>query len=254
MRVLVTGSSRGLGKAIATTFIAADHDVVIHGTTALSPMTLGEFDGTMANLTAHLGAATYIVGDLSIPNNPFITDLLPFDIVINCAGGDIGRRGVIGDHAGKPHNNNPVDIVQGDVMSLFERNFLTTYNVCRSVVPSMITRRSGSIINIGSMNVNLSLPESSIYSAMKAAVHHYTRTLATYLRPYGVRVNCVAPGGTLTPRFLASRLPPANLLQQDDSFVRYAQPTEVAQAVYDVAVGLPFTTGQIIYVDGGMSA
>jgi NAD(P)-dependent dehydrogenase (short-subunit alcohol dehydrogenase family) len=76
--------------------------------------------------------------------------------------------------------------------------------VCREVVPEMIERRSGRIVNIGSVAGLDGRAEGAMYATAKAAVHEYTRCLAVQLRPYNVPVNCVAPGGTLTARFVAT--------------------------------------------------
>jgi len=246
---LITGSSRGIGKAIARRFIYGGQEVVIHGTRMDSPRLLGEHDGDMESLARDLGASWFI-GDLGHPGA--VPEKLgrKTDILICCAGGDIGHEGVYGEMAGRPRNNDPLHIAPADTETLVRRNILTTVYTCQAVVPHMLTRMYGTVILIGSMNVALKLPEGSIYSACKAAVHHYTRTLAEHCRPYNVQVNCLAPGSTVTARFKASRTWDGNRVGR--GLHDYALPEEIAIACWHLA-HMPHTTGQIVYVDGGQA-
>ncbi|MFQ3621421.1 MAG: SDR family oxidoreductase, partial [Spirochaetales bacterium] len=96
------------------------------------------------------------------------------------------------------------------------------------------------------------LPESVIYATAKAAVHEYTRCLAVMLRPYGIRVNAVAPGDTVTERFKASRPLEEKRLQTSGSLERYGWPEEIAATVeFLVSDASSYITGQVIRVDGG---
>ncbi|MDP8922535.1 MAG: SDR family oxidoreductase, partial [Chloroflexota bacterium] len=94
--------------------------------------------------------------------------------------------------------------------------------------------------------------EGAIYATAKAAVHEYTRCLAAQLRPYNIPVNAIAPGGTLTPRFLATRQADQAKLAAVDTLDRYADPEETARAVaFLVSDPGPFVSGQVLRVDGG---
>ena len=79
---------------------------------------------------------------------------------------------------------------------------MTCIFACREVAPGMIARKRGWIVNVGSIAGLAGRPESAIYATAKAAVHEYTRCLAALLRPHGIYANAVAPGNTLSERFL----------------------------------------------------
>jgi NAD(P)-dependent dehydrogenase (short-subunit alcohol dehydrogenase family) len=93
-----------------------------------------------------------------------------------------------------------------------------------------------------------------VYSTLKAAVVHYTRCLALEMRPFGVRVNAVSPGPTKTARFQATRLIDPDMMETDDSLIRYADPDEIADAVGFLAgPQAKFVHGQVLRVDGGLT-
>ena len=126
------------------------------------------------------------------------------DILVNNAGGDIGTAGATGPGGGKPPNNDGVFVALEDVRAVIDRNLLSCIYVCREVAPEMIARRAGRIVTLGSVAGLNGRAEGVMYATAKAAVHEYTRCLAAQLRPYNVTVNCVAPGGTMTARFVAT--------------------------------------------------
>jgi 3-oxoacyl-[acyl-carrier protein] reductase len=174
------------------------------------------------------------------------------DILVNCAGGDIGAQGVTGANAGKPKGNDAVHISAQDIQVVLGRNLMTCILACRAVVPEMMDRKSGWIVNIGSIAGLTGNESEAIYSTAKAAVHEYSRCLAALLRPYNVYVNVVAPGPTVTPRFLASRPIDDSLKETGGTLDRYGWPIEVAKAVAFFATSdSSFVSGQVLRVDGG---
>ena len=90
------------------------------------------------------------------------------DILVNCAGGDIGAQGTMGSNAGKPTGNDPLNISLEDIRTVLDRNLLTCILVCREVAPEMMERNSGRIINIGSIAGLAGRMNSAIYSTAKA--------------------------------------------------------------------------------------
>ena len=83
-----------------------------------------------------------------------------------------------------------------DVRALLDRNLIGTMLLCRAVVPGMLARRAGSVVNIASAAAHFGVSPEVVYSTIKAAIVHYTRCLAVETREHNVRVNCVSPGAT----------------------------------------------------------
>ena len=259
----ITGSSRGIGKGIAEHLASLGAAVAIHGTSRSSPKMLNEGESLEVSakaLSETYGVKTAIVhGDLSDEGvvkesaERIREELGPIDILVNCAGGDIGTRGVTGPMAGKPEHNDLVFISIEDLHKVFDRNIMTCILCCREVALEMMKRKSGKIVNIGSIAGLIGRETGGIYGTAKAAVHHYTRCLANQLRPYDISVNVIAPGPIATPRFLASRETDESMMVKDGTKERYGWPIEIARAVEFLATDASdYITGQVLRVDGGM--
>ncbi len=258
----VTGSSRGLGRVIATHLGHLGASLVVHGTTPTSTRAFGE-GASLDAVTEEIKAATggdvlRVFGDLTDPAtvSRLVTEVnahyARVDILVNNAGGDIGAAGTGGPGGGKPIPNDAVEIPLEDVRAVLDRNLWSCILMCKAVAPGMMERRRGWIVNIGSVGGLAGRTEGAIYAAAKAAVHEYTRCLAHQLRPYNIPVNAIAPGGTLTPRFLATRQADQSKLDATDTLDRYADPEETSRAVaFLVSDPGPFVSGQVLRVDGG---
>lgn len=258
----VTGSSRGLGRVIATHLGALGASLVVHGTSPTSTRAFGEADSLQSvvdAIAAETGSEVLMVhGDLTDPATVerIIGEIQArfgrIDILVNNAGGDIGAGGTMSAGGGRPDPNDAVFVSLEDVRAVIERNLMSCILVCKAVAPAMMERRRGWIVNFGSIAGLSGRTEGAIYATAKAAVHQYTRALAAQLRSYNIPVNCIAPGGTITPRFLATRQASPDLLQATDTLERYGQPEEVARAVaFLVSDPGPFISGQVLRVDGG---
>lgn len=258
----VTGSSRGLGRVIATHLGQLGATIVVHGSTPTSTRAFGEGD-SLASVVDEIAEASgavvqMVYGDLTDPAavDRIVSEIIAkhgqIDILVNNAGGDIGVGGTMSPTGGKPDPNDGVFVPIEDVRAVIDRNLLSCILACKAVAPGMMERKRGWIVNFGSTGGLQGRADGVIYAAAKAAVHEYTRCLAAQLRPYNIPVNCIAPGGTITPRFLATRQADPARLEAVDTLERYAQPEETARAVaFLVSDPGPFISGQVIRVDGG---
>jgi NAD(P)-dependent dehydrogenase (short-subunit alcohol dehydrogenase family) len=168
------------------------------------------------------------------------------DILVNCAGGDIGATG------NKPVPNDCVDIPDEDLHVVMDRNLTSAMQMSRAVVHSMMDAGSGSIVNIASFAGMTPCASGSIYAVAKAGVIHWTRCLAAQLLPHGISVNCISPGETRTARFLATRYNSPEKLADTGRLTRLGEPDDVAKAVLFFASPLAdYISGQNLVVDGG---
>jgi 3-oxoacyl-[acyl-carrier protein] reductase len=253
---LVTGAGRGLGRAFAERLAALGCPVGVHGMREHGPAEYGE--GTTLSDTARAIGEAYRVrscralGDLTDGTEvervvaEVEAALGPIEILVHNAGGDIAAA------SGKPDPNDAVLIKETDVRAVLERNLLSTILTCQRVAGRMMARRRGRILTISSIAAFHGRAHGVIYAAAKAGVVHYTRCLATQLRPYEITVNSLAPGDTRTARFLGTRAVDPARMVEEGTLERIATIDEVARVVEFFAGPLgAFVSGQVLRVDGG---
>ncbi|HEV3116418.1 MAG TPA: SDR family oxidoreductase [Gemmataceae bacterium] len=258
----VTGSSRGLGRVIATRLCELGAVVAVHGTRLDSPKSFGEgqsMEQVARDIAAEARGATMpIWGDVT--DEAEVKRMAQeirgkfgrIDILVTNAGGDIGAGGTGVGRGGRPSPDECIGIPLADIRAVLDRNLLSCILCCREVAPEMMARKHGRIITIGSIAGTFGRDDGAIYSVAKAGVHEYTRCLAVQLRPYNIPVNCIAPGGTVTNRFLVIHDIEQEKLIEEGTLVRYGRSHEVAAAVAFLASeDGRFISGQVIRVDGG---
>ncbi len=254
----VTGSGRGLGSFMARRLAEMGAHVAVHD---LSPTesakygespTLDEMVKAIESYGVKSVGVTGNIGDrdaVAQMKKTIESKLGEVEILVNCAGGDIGATG------NKPKPNNALDISFEDIKVLTENNLIGTMLVCQAFVPPMVKKGAGSVINVASAAAHMGCSPEVVYSTLKAAVVHYTRCLAKELYHEGVRINAVSPGPSKTARFQATRIvDPEKMKSDKKSFERYAEPEEVADAVgFLASARSKFINGQVIRVDGGLT-
>jgi NAD(P)-dependent dehydrogenase (short-subunit alcohol dehydrogenase family) len=127
-----------------------------------------------------------------------------------------------------------------------------TFNCTRSILPVMIERRSGRIINISSVSGRYGMPGRAIYSAAKAGINMFTRALAFEVGQYGITVNSISPGATMTPRFKARSQEVHDAARRMIAIPRFGEPVDIASAVlFLLAEEASYITGAVLDIDGG---
>jgi ketoreductase RED2 len=233
---LVTGSSSGIGAAIATTFAALGAGVVINSS---SSVVEGE------QLAAELPDAIYLQADVS--------DSAHADHLVMAAVEHYGRLDIVVNNAGTtavvPHND--LEAASNDLWEgILRVNVLGTWNVIRSAAPSLQATGDGVILNITSLAGVRPVGSSIPYAVSKAALNHMTVLLANALGPE-IRVNAVAPGLIDTP--WTEEWDDVRTAVRDTAPLRRSgTPQDVADACVGL-IGARYATGQVLVVDGGIA-
>ena len=231
---LVTGGTAGIGLACARLLADAGATVLITGRNReRGEAAAAAIDGKVRFIQADMSDLTSIAA--LVEQNPRV------DILVNNAATFPGAMTV------------EQDVVSFE--STFDTNVRGTYFLVAGLVPGMLDRGYGSIINVTSMVASKGVPGASVYSASKAAVESLTRTWAAEFGPRGVRVNTVAPGPTNTEGVVAEWGDTNDELGRTLPLGRTAEPAEIAQAVLFLASGASsFVTGLTLHADGGGAA
>ena len=167
----------------------------------------------------------------------------PIDILVNNAGINLKKEFT--------------DVTDEDFLSVIHTNLLSVFAVSKAVVKNMKENNGGSIVNISSMASQYGIPKVIAYSASKGAIESMTRAMAVELAPFGIRVNCIAPG------FIKTKMSSAALDNDPERKNKVlgrtpmgflGEPSDIADAVYYFALSeSKYTTGTVLPVDGGNS-
>lgn len=234
-KVLVTGASRGIGRAIATAYAAAGYDVYmtcLHSEDVLRALA--------KELTEAYGvSASVFIGDMGEVS--FVEEVFrhipALDVLINNAG--ISYVGLLSDMS------------VSEWQRVMNTNLNAVFYTCRLAIPLMLSKKNGRIINISSVWGNVGASMEAAYSASKGGVNSLTKALAKELAPSNIQVNAIACGAIDTDMNKVFSDEDLQNLQAEIPADRLGTVAEVAGLALQLAEAPAYLTGQIITLDGG---
>jgi 3-oxoacyl-[acyl-carrier protein] reductase len=237
--VLVTGGSRGIGRAIVELFARDGADVTF-------------FYRGNATAAAEVVEAAAAEGGKVAAEQVDVTDSKAVATAVDALVEHRGRIDVLVNNAGVIRDNLLGLLEDNDVRAVLETNVGGVFNVTRAVVPHMIARRAGKIVNLGSVSGEKGGRGQTNYAASKGAINAFTKALAVELASRRITVNCVAPGVIETEMSQAVRDLAGDEVKGRILLRRFGQPQDVAYAVWFLASRFAdYVTGEILHVDGG---
>lgn len=237
--ILITGASRGIGRACALRFAHSGYHIFLNCRKSAEDlkevkMLIDAIPGASCEL---------VIGDIGNPDDvrqifqTIESTRKGVDVLINNAG--IAYMGLLSD------------MTDEEWMNIIQTNLSSVFYTSRAAIPYMVSKKKGHIINISSMWGTVGASCEAAYSAAKSGVHGLTRALAKELAPSNIQVNALACGVIDTSM--------NNLLSDEDKsalvdeipMCRFGTPDEVAELVWQTAHAPAYMTGQIIGIDGG---
>jgi 3-oxoacyl-[acyl-carrier protein] reductase len=234
--VIVTGGSRGIGRAIVELLAAEGANVSFFFR-----------DNTAAAAEVVAAAGARVTAE-----QMDIRDSAACAAAVERIAERCGRIDVLVNNAGLIRDNLLGLLEDDDIQAVLETNVGGTFNVTRAVVPHMIARRAGKIVNVSSVAGEKGGRGQTNYAASKGAINAFTRALAVELAPRRITVNCVAPGVIETEMSREIREAAAEEVKSRILLRRFGAPQDVAYAVWFLASRYAdYVTGQVLHVDGG---
>ncbi|MFV1963823.1 MAG: SDR family NAD(P)-dependent oxidoreductase [Pirellulaceae bacterium] len=241
--VIVSGGSRGIGRAIAQGFAERGAQVIVTGREA----------ETIQRTAREIAPA-------GNPVRPVVCDIAKLDHIESLVGtvmDECGHVDTLVNVAGVNRRKPAVDYTEEDYDFVMDVNLKGSFFLSQAVGRHMVEQGSGCQINVASINTDRPLKYVLPYAATKAGMNHMTRSLAMEWGPHGVRVNAIGPGFTVTA--LTRKLWEHDELRHwalaHTPQKRLGQPEDmVGAALFLASPASAFMTGQILYIDGGITA
>lgn len=237
--VVITGASRGIGRAIALRYAkAGNYNIVItcHNNSDL-------LDDVKETITALGCSCLTYTGTLADSDN--VKEL--YSLVLNT----FGNADILINNAGISYIGLLTDMSDADWNQVIGTNLNSAFYCCREFSRNMIHNHTGNIINISSVWGNTGASCEVAYSASKGAINSFTKALAKELAPSGIAVNAVACGLIDTDMNRCFDEEELNSLYEEIPYGRAGEPSEVADLVFSITSQSGYMTGQIITIDGG---
>lgn len=234
---LVTGSSRGIGRAIALRLAAEGYHIFLNCAHSLDAL-----EETMHEIEK-ISTCTLVPGDIGNPDT--------VREIFHTIAGICDHLDVLVNNAGIAHIGLLMDMSDGEWNNVLSSNLSSVFYCCRAAIPGMLSHGKGRIINISSMwGVNGASCEAA-YSASKAGVGGLTQALAKELARSGIQVNALACGVIDTEMNKQLDEEERESLAEDVPAGRFGTPEEVAEMVWNLVCAPDYLTGQIVTFDGG---
>lgn len=234
--VLITGGTRGIGKALVKTFSVAGYRVILNYIKS---------DDLAYQLKDEYNA---VLLKYDITNEADINKMCDF------IASEYGGIDVLINNAGVSLIKMLQDTESEDYDFIFNTNMKSVYMLTKKTVPYMINKKYGKIINISSMWGIRGASCETVYSASKAAIIGFTKALSKELGPSNINVNCIAPGVILTDMNKGLDKETLDGLKEETPLERLGTPSDIAKtALFLASDDSSFITGQVICVDGGLT-
>jgi 3-oxoacyl-[acyl-carrier protein] reductase len=237
-RAIVTGAGRGIGAGIARAFAAEGAAV------AVIDLDEAAAEAVAAEIGAGGGTAVAIAADVSAED--------AVAAMVDEAAGRLEDIDILVNNAGFGRHAEVVDMTLAQWEEVLTGNLTPVFLCSRAVLPRMIARGSGAIVNTGSQLGYLGRAGMSHYTAAKAAIHGFTKALAREAAPHGIRVNAIAPGPVNTDNLRHTPKEALDALRQEIPLKRFAEVEEIAPvAVLLASDEGSYFTGSVVNVSGG---
>ena len=236
--VLITGSSRGIGRSCALAFAQAGYHVFLNCRESVDQLRITE-----QKILAFGGSCALLPGDVT---DPEAVRSMFRQITPSCGGLD-----VLINNAGIAHFGLLSDMSDREWRRIIDTNLSSAFFCCRAAIPHMVAEKQGKIINISSIWGTSGASCEAAYSASKAGLNGLTRALAKELAPSNIQVNAVSCGVIDTEMNARLDQEERLVLEEEIPAGRFGTPEEVAELVLKLADAPPYMTGQIVGLDGG---
>ena len=237
MNILITGASRGIGRAVAIEFAKNKHNIIICAKSDLKGLQ------NTKQLVENEGVSCYI-GLCDVTNEDSVKDFISDSVKI------IGQTDILINNAGISYIGLLQNMSLDDWNKILNTNLTSAFLMSKYVIPEMLKKQSGHIINISSVWGNIGASMEVAYSASKGGINSFTKALAKELAPSNISVNAISPGFIDTDMNKVFEKDELDAIFEEIPMGRAGSPSEVAKLIYKIAMS-DYITGQIITIDGG---
>lgn len=237
--ILITGASRGIGAAIAYKFASEGYNIIICCRRDKDSM------GAVADeiRTKYHVEVLEFVGDVG--EEAFVSSMIEESIK------HFGHIDVLVNNAGMAHIGLLSDMSLDEWNEIFRTNLTSVFLTCKYIIPHMVSRKQGNIINISSVWGNVGASCEAAYSATKGGINSLTKALGKELAPSNIKVNAIACGVIDTQMNACFSEDEKEMLSEEIPAGRFGRADEVAELTYAIANTCNYLTSQVITLDGG---